>query len=176
MEALIGRFGAAALKRAILLGIAGALVTSFMVVNTLSSASLGSGSIKIATQAFSDDTDVTVTASGIQVVGASAAAAGTSATGVEATSSNPAVNNALTKDNYAYKFTVTESGVNTLTANEHLKIEVWGDNSTTTTLITTLYMAQATADAVNAEGVTATVDLGSASTIYDNIDVIVTRQ
>jgi hypothetical protein len=179
MDAIVARFGATALKKALLLGFIGALITGFMVVNTVTSGTIGpagGGAIKLSSQAFSSDTDITVTSVGVLVVGSATSAAGTSAPGVEATIGNAAVNNALTKDNYAYKFTVIESGVNTLTAAENLKIEIYGDNGTTTTLITTLYSQQATADAANAEGITATVDLGSATTIYDNFDVVVTRQ
>lgn len=179
MDAIVTRFGTTALKRALLLGIVGALLTGFMVVNTLTSTSIspaGGSGIKLAYQPFTDDADVSVVSKGVLVVGANAAAAGTTAPGVEVTIGLAAVNNTLTKDNYAYRFEVKESGVNTLTAAENLKIEIYGDNGTTTTLITTLYAQQATVDATTVEGVTATVDLGSATVIYDNFDIVVTRQ
>jgi hypothetical protein len=135
MEAIMSRFGVTALKRAVLLGIFGAMLIGFMVVNTVSTGTIGpsSGAIKLSSQAFSDDSDITVTSNGIKVV-------------------------------------PTTDGT------DDLKIEVYGDNGSTTTLIATFYVEQGTADVGLIEGVTGTVDLGSYSSVYDTIDVVVTHQ
>ncbi len=85
-----------------------------------------------------------------------------------------AINNALTKNNYFYKFDVEESGLDTLTTSENLKVSVYGDDGSTTTLLATLYMLQGSADPSNVEGATVTVDVGS--TIHNNYDIVVERQ
>ncbi len=174
MNVLATRFGTTALKRALLLGIVGALLMSFMVAQAVTSTNLGTSSVSLATETFTDDADVTVTAVGVGVVGSNTAAAGDSAPGVEIVDTLPAVNNALTKNNYFYRFDVQESGIDTLGSAENLKIEVYGDDGSTTTLLATLYTQQVTVDAANAEGVTATVDVGS--TVHDSYDIIVSRQ
>ena len=86
------------------------------------------------------------------------------------------VNNALVKNNYAYEFELKESGVATLQSAENLKIEVFGDDGSTTSLLATLYTQQGTVDDTNVEGVTVTVDLGSPTVVHDNFDIIVNRQ
>ena len=91
----------------------------------------------------------------------------------------PAVNNALTADNYSYTFEVKETSDGDWLAGESFRIRVYGYDSAgpTTTLLTTLYARQDTNNAAAAvEGVQATVDLGTASSIYDHFDIIVDRQ
>lgn len=183
MDTVITRFGATALKKALLLGVIGALLTGYMVVNTVSSTDIspaGGGAIKLASQTFSDDTQITVSSNGIKLVPSTdGTAVGDSAPGVEPTISLPEVTTAVTKNNYAYEFVVKETAAADWAATDgtdDLKIEVYGDDGTTTTLIATFYVDQATADIGDVEGVTGTVDLGSSSTIYDTFDVIVTHQ
>ncbi len=175
MNGLTMRFGATALKRALILGVLGALLTGFTVANTVTSTSLGSGSVKLANEVFTDDGDVAVAAVGVLKVSANAAAVGDSPTGVAIALGLPAVNNTLTKNNFAYRFEVKESSADTLIAGEDLKIEVYGDDGSTTTLLATLYTQGATAD-TNVKGVTATVDLGSSTIIHNSFDIVVTRQ
>jgi hypothetical protein len=172
----MSRVTPSALRWAILLGVIGALFTGFMLVNTVTSTSLGTSDVKLANETFSDDSDITLVRKGIKLVQTTTAAAGTSAPGVEIASALPAVNNALTQNNYAYEFEVKESGVTTLQSGENLKIQIYGDDGTTTTLLATLYTQQATVDDVSVEGVTVTVDLGSATTVHDDFDIVVTRQ
>jgi hypothetical protein len=173
----MSRVTPSALRWAILLGVIGALFTGFMLVNTVTSTSLGTSDVKLANETFSDDSDITLVRKGIKLVQTTTAAVGTSAPGqVEITSALPAVNNALTQNNYAYEFEVKESGVTTLQSDENLKIEVYGDDGTTTTLLATLYTRQATVDDASVEGVTVTVDLGSATTAHDDFDIVVTRR
>lgn len=174
------------LRQAVIFGAAGAIVTSAVVVNTLTATDIGhdgtgNQQIDLAFNIFVEDTDTTVattTATGIVVIPSNASAAGTSAPGVEPAASFGAVNNTLNADNYGYKFDVKESGIDTWSVGEDLRIEVYGylTSSDTSLLLTTLYTDQATAEAGDVEGVTVTVDLGSTSVIYDNIDIIVTRQ
>ena len=165
-----------ALSRAILFGVAGAFLMGFMVVNTVTSTSLGSGTVKMATETFADDADITIVKKGVKLIqttiSASAGAPGVDVTGP--TLAN--VNNALTKNNYAYEFEVKESGATTLQSAENLKIEVYGDDGSTTTLLATLYTQQSSVDDANVEGAIVTVDLGSATVVHDNFDIIVNRQ
>ena len=176
MNTLALKFGSTRVKRAIFLGVAGALVMSVGVVTTVTSSNLGTSNIKLATESFIDDPDVSVTAVGVLKNGANAGAAGTSAPGVEGNATLPAVNNALTKNNYAYRFEVKESTIAAWQLGENFKIEVYGDDGATTSLLATLYTQQGTVDDSNAEGVTVTVDLGSSSTIHDAFDIVITRQ
>ena len=101
MDAIITRIGVTALKRALLLGIIGAMLTGYMVVNTVSSTDIGpagGGAIKLASQTFSDDTQITVSSNGIKVVPSTdATAVGDTLGGeVEVTSSLPEVTTAVT--------------------------------------------------------------------------------
>ena len=176
MNTLTLKFGPTAVKRALFLGVAGALVMSVGVVTTVTSTNLGTSNIKLATESFTDDPDVSVVAVGVLKSGANAAAAGTSAPGIESNDILPAVNNALTKNNYAYRFEMKESGATTWQLGENFKIEVYGDDGATITLLATVYTQRATVDDANVEGVTVTVDLGSSSTIHDAFDIVITRQ
>ncbi len=44
-----------AVRRALILSVIGALFTGFMTVNTVTSTNLGNGTVKLATETFSDD-------------------------------------------------------------------------------------------------------------------------
>ncbi len=176
MNELAKRFGTAALKRALLLGVIGALVSGVMAAQAVTSTNLGSNSVKLAVETFTEDSSVTVEAVGILKNSANDSATGDSAPGLEATAGLPIVNNALTRGNYAYRVLVKEAAVDSWALNDAFKIEVYGDDGSTTTLLATLYTQQGVVDAVNVEGVTVTVDLGSSSVVHDSFDVVVTRQ
>lgn len=175
------------LRQAILFGTVGAIVTSVVVVNTLTATDIGHDGpgdqkIGLAFNTFIADPDTTVatsTATGIEIISSDTVAAGTSAPGVEpASGTYPAVNNTLNADNYAYKFDVIEASDGAWGVGENLRIEVYGylTGTDTSAKLTTLYTDQASAEAGAIEGVTVTVDLGSTTQIYDNIDIVVTRQ
>ena len=176
MNTLILKLGPTAVKRAIILGVAGALVMSVGVVTTVTSTNLGTSNIKLATESFTDDPDVSITAVGVLKSGANAGAAGTSAPGIEGDDTLPGVNNALTKNNYAYRFEMKESAPTVWQLGENFKIEVYGDNGVTAALLATLYTQQTTVDDATVEGVTVTVDLGSSNTIHDAFDIVISRQ
>jgi hypothetical protein len=184
MDTIISRFGATTLKRALLLGVIGAMLTSYMVVNTVSSSDItpaGGGAIKLASQTFSDDTQITVSSNGIKLVPSTdGTPVGDTLGGeVEATSSLPEVTTAVTKGNYAYEFEVNESSAADWAetdGTDDLKVEVYGDNGSTTTLLATFYIKQGVLEGSSIEGVTGTVDLGSSSTIYNTFDVVITHQ
>ena len=53
-----------ALSQAILFGVAGAFLMGFMVVNTVTSTTLGSGTVKMATETFADDADISIVKKG----------------------------------------------------------------------------------------------------------------
>ena len=181
-KTFVGNMVSTAFKRAALLGLAGAfLTTGFVVVYAnITATDLGSGNeeISLSVNTFVDDTEITVENSAIGIVTAAASAAGDSAPGVEPTVSTfPAVNNALVVDNYSYSFDMRESAAGDWLVGEDIRIRVYGYNSTgpASTLLTTLYTDQNTADA-GTEGVAVTVDLGLTSSIYDHFDIIVDRQ
>ena len=176
-------FAPQALYRAFLLGFVGAVLTGFIVAYAnIGATDVGGGteSIDLSVNSFVGDTEVTVANSDIGIVSASGAAAGTSPSGVEANVVTfPAVNNALTADNYSYTFEVKETSNGDWLAGESFRIRVYGYDSAgpTTTLLTTLYAKQDANNAAAAvEGVQVTVDLGTASSIYDHFDIIVDRQ
>ncbi len=178
MQTFVANLTSTAMGRALIFGVIAALLTSggITIATTVTSGDLGTSSVKLTGQTFSDDADVTVTAVGVIVNGSTGSAAGDSAPGVEVTSSLPAVNNALTKGNYAYKVQVKEASATSFQLGENLKIEVYGDDGSTTSLLATHYTQQSTVDDANVEGVTVTTDLGSSSTIHSSFDVIVSRQ
>lgn len=174
MATLTSKFGSTALKQAILLGIIGAFLMSFVAANTLSSSS-NSSTVTLANETFTSDADVSITFKGLSKASTNQATAGNTAPGVEATSVLPNVQTALTKNNYVYSVEVKEAAVTSWPAARQYKVEVYGDNGTTVSLLGTLYAQQATADAVNTDGVTVKIDTGSSSTAYDSYSVIVTR-
>ena len=166
------------LRPAVVLGLAAAILMSVVVVNALTASDLGGGqeSIDVAVNTWADDADVTIARLGLFKVSTTTAAAGTSAPGIEATNALPAVNNALTANNWAYRFTVSEANATAWQASEDFRFDVYGELAGTTSLLTTLYCQQAVIDDGNTDGVTATVDLGSATVIHDTFDIIVRRQ
>lgn len=176
MTSLMSRYGTGALTRATLLGLAGAFLAGLMVVNTVGSTDLGSSSVKLAVETFTDDPDVAITTVGVLKIPSNASAIGGSGPGVEATSAIPAVNNATTKNNYAYRFEIKESGVAAWQSGENFLVEIYGDDGSTTSLLATLYIQQSIVDDVSIEGVAVTVDVGSSTIVPDSFDIIVTRQ
>ena len=171
---LIGRFGTTAIKRALLFGIAGAFFMSFVAVNTLTSTSQTSA-VTLANETFTADVDSATTFKGLSKATTAAAAAGATAPGVEATNVLPVVQTALIKNNYVYTVEFKEAGITSWPAGRQYKIEVYGDDGTTVSLLATVYTQQATADASNIDGVTIKVDTGSASTTYNSYSIIVTK-
>ena len=171
-----------ALTRATLLGLVGAfLMTGFVVVYAnISATDLGAGDeeISLSVNTFVNDTEVTTENSAIGIVSVTAGAAGDSTgTAVEtAVATFAAVNNALTADNYSYSFDMRETAVGDWLVGEKFRIRVYGYDSAgpTSTLLATLYTKQLVADA-GTEGVRVTVDLGSATSIHDNFDIIIDR-
>ncbi len=177
------RLSSTAVRRGLLLGLVGFLLTSVVVVNTLAVTDVspngpGDQPISLNVNSFINDVDVSVTTTAVIIIPTNAGAVGDSPTGVEPTTSAfPVINNVLNADNYAYRFNMQETSAGAWGVGENFRIEVYGYliSTDTNTLITTLYTDQAVADG-GLEGVTATIDLGSPSEIYDNIDIVITRQ
>lgn len=176
-------FAPQALYRAFLLGFVGAVLTGFIVAYAnIGATDLGGGdeNVDLSVNTFVGDTEVTVANSDISIVAATGAAAGTTPTGVETdVTTFPAVNNALTADNYSYTFEMKETSDGDWLAGESFRIRVYGYDSSgpTTTLLATLYAKQDVNNAAaSVEGVKVTVDLGTSSSIYDHFDIIVDRQ
>lgn len=174
MASLTSKFGSTALKQALVLGIIGAFLMSFVAVNTLSNTT-STRTVALVNETFASDADVSVTFIGLSKANSNQAAAGNTAPGVEATSALPNVQTALTKNNYVYGVEIKETAVASWPATRQYKVEVYGDDGTTTSLLATLYAQQATADATAIDGVTVKIDTGSSSTAYDSYSLIVTR-
>lgn len=174
---LTKRIASAGLRRAILLGLVGALVIGVVVANAVTSTTLGGGGLTLAKESFSDDADVAVASKRIFKQGSTVAAVGDSAPGLEATDTLPQVTNGKGAGaEYAYEFEVKEAAVNSWQIGENFKIEVYMDDGTTTSLLATLYTQQGTVDDVNVEGVTVTAFTGLANALGNVFSIIITRQ
>ena len=176
MNSQTSRFSTTTIKRGIIIGVAGALLMGVMVAQAVSSTNLGTTTVKLTDESFSDDLSVTVASNGIKIVPATdAVAVGTSSPGTAVTSGLPEVTTAVTAGNYSYEFEVKESGLNTLTGSETYRIEVYGTTGATNSLLATFYMNQASAEAGAVEGVTGTIDLGTSINV-DSFDIVVELQ
>ena len=176
---LNSRTASAGFRRAVLLGLLGAFMMSIVVVNAVSSTNLGSQTLKLARETFSDDADVAVFAKQILKIKNSdvASPAGDTTPGVEAAAGLPQINNNLIKNNYAYEFEVKEAANNSWQSGENFKIEVYMDDGTTTSLLATLYTKQVDlVDDGAIEGVTVVVDNGQSNAIGDIFSIVITRQ
>ncbi len=162
-------------KGLIALVVIGVLFQSFMVVGASPIASNETISFR-AGEAFTDDADVIVTSKGIHKISSTIAASGNTEPGVETSTTLSAVNNALIRNHFAYRFQVKELAAGSWRGGEKLEIEVYGDDGSSTSLLATLYVQQSKADHTNIEGVAATIDMGSSNSIPDRFDVIVTRR
>ena len=170
MDRLTSRFGEAAVRRAIFLGMAAALLVSMVTVSTITAQNLGTGSIDLGNATFATDADTDITATGV-VVNTAAVVADTSE---EATiAPYGALNNALVAGDYAYKFDVFESGVNTWLASQTYTIEVWETTGGVTSSLGSYGTLQGVADAGTVEGATVTLNLGSV--VPDEFDIVVTK-
>ena len=98
-------------RRAVVFGLIGALLMGIMVVNAVTTTNLGTESIRLGRETFSDDTDVTVVSQRIFEITTAdeALATGDTAPGVEASSLMPQVNTDLEAGNKAYQFEVKEA-------------------------------------------------------------------
>ena len=164
------------LRFAFLFGVIGAILTGFVVVYTVNSSQLSTGDIRLSYETFVDDTIVTVSQVGIKINQTTVGAAGGSPLGIEADDTLPNVNNALTRNNYAYEFTVKEAAIADWQSGKNLKIEVYGDDGSNTTILATLYLQQSVVDDLTIEGVSVAVDLASQTVVHDNFDIVITAQ
>ena len=171
------RIASLAFRRALLLGLIGALVMGIVVVNAVSSTNLGDTNLKLANESFSSDPDVAVLANGVQIGNDDSAVGTTQATATEMESGGAGkyANPFLTKDNYVYSILVQEAANASFQSGEVYKIEIWGGDGTGTTLLATVYCQQSSVDDGVKEGCEARADQGSASTVLDTFNVIVTQ-
>ena len=170
MTALTTKFGATAVKRALLIGVIGAALTAFMVVNAITAETLGTGAIKLGNATFAVDADTTVTATGIIVNQATT----TPDTSEEATIATfGALNNALNSGQYAYKFDVFESSAASWATSTTYTIDVYETTGVTTASLGAYNTLQAASDTGAVEGVTVTVNLGSV--VPDEFDIVVNK-
>jgi hypothetical protein len=160
-------FSALKLVSGVLLGLA--IVAAGAFAFTVATSTL---SLRLNSESLQTDAASMVSLTGINVAAAPVAAAGVApGSPVEASTANPSLNNAITAGHLLYTFTVSEAAVASWDAATTYKVEIFGDNA----LLTTLYFANATADAGNVEGVSVNVDLGSATVIPDNYVVQVVK-
>ncbi|MBI2855767.1 MAG: hypothetical protein HYX93_02850 [Chloroflexi bacterium] len=174
------RVSPAVIRRALFLGLVGALLMGVTVAYTVTATNLGpagGGSIKLVNESFSDDADVTVASKRIYKYTSNASAVGASAPGMEATSALPQVNNSISRNDFVYKFEVKEAANNSWQSGENFKIEVYMDNGSTNSLIATLYTKQVDlVDDGSVEGVTVVASTGSKNVVGNLFSIIITRQ
>ena len=148
-----------------------------MVVNTVTTTNLGSTNIRLAGETFSSDPDVQIEPYGFGI-GSDDSGVGTTqgtATEMESGVVGKFANTALPQDNYTYSVLIKEAAVASFAAGEVHKIEIYGGNATSNTLLGTLYCKQDAADDGAIEGCEAKVDQQSPITTFDSFDVIVTQ-
>jgi hypothetical protein len=123
-------------------------------------------------QTVQADNSANVVSQGFQLSLVNGSATGqTSGAAVEASLLNPSLNTALTSGDWYYSFTVKETGATAWNSSTTYTVTVYGDG----VLLGTLYFKNATADAINIEGVTVKVDVGSSTVVPDGIDVQVQK-
>ena len=164
-------------RRALLLGLIGALITEIMVVNTVTTTNLGTTNLRLAGETFVSDTDVTIAPSGFGLGNDDTAVGATqvTATEMETGITGKYANTALPKDNYTYSVLVQEAADTSFQPGEVYKVEVYGGNSTSNILLGTVYCKQDAVDDGAIEGCEVVVDQQSATTTFDSFDVIVTQ-
>lgn len=128
-------------------------------------------SVQLTEETLSSDADSTITLQGIEKAVAAATAAGDTSPGVEATTANPDVNNAITEGNWVYKFKVAENAVASWPAARQYKVLVYTKTGTDWILKTTQFFQNGTSDATGVEGVIVKVDVGSSSTVPDGFSI-----
>ena len=176
---LRNKFASRSFRRSVLLGLFGGFAILMGVTSTyaISSTNLGTTNIKLASETFTADADVTVAAFGFGT-GNDDTAVGTTqgtATEVESGGAGKMANPFLTKDNFTYAVLVQEAAITSFQTGEVYKIEIYGDDGTTNTLLGTVFCKQDSVDDGVIEGCQATVDQGSATDSKDGFSVIVTQ-
>ena len=173
------RIAPAGLRRAFLFGLIGAVLTGFMVANAVTTTNLGTTSISLDRETFSDDPDVFVTAQRIfKAINPQAGPPiGDTQPGIEATTALPLVQNTIVKKEFVFEFELKETAVDSFSAEENFKIEVYMDDGTSTSLIATLYMRQQDlVDDGAVEGVLVRASSGLTDVIGDVFSIVISRQ
>ncbi len=151
-------------------------LSSVVVVSTVTSDSLGSSSIKLFAENFTDDSSVTVVSKAITKASANAAASGTLLPGVEAAVVYPTANNALARRNFVYALDVRETAADSWQLSDRFQVKVYMDNGSSTTLLATVYIKQDSVDDTSIEGVSVEIDTGSQQVWGDVFSTVITRQ
>jgi hypothetical protein len=155
-------------------GATGALIGLFLVAGAVFGLNATTSVLNLSLfhQTVQADSTAVVVSKGFQLSLASSSAAGASSgAAVEATLLNPNVQTAMIAGNWYYSFTVNEASAGAWNAATTYTVTVYGDG----VLLATLHFKNATADAINVEGVTVKVDAGSSTAIPDGIDVQVDK-
>ena len=165
-------------RRAVVFGLIGALLMGIMVVNAVTTTNLGTESIRLGRETFSDDTDVTVVSQRIFEITTAdeALATGDTAPGVEASNLMPQVNTDLEAGNKAYQFEVKEATATSWQVGENFKIKVFIDEGGGPTIIETLYTKQDTVNDAAVEGVLVTPDSSNQDVIGQVFSIVITQQ
>ena len=163
---------------AVLFGVLGAVLMGITVVNTVTSSNLGSSSISLANQTFSNESAVTIIPQSIGKASGNASAIGdTLGTAVEGAAPYGTARTALVKRNYSYRFDMQEASVASWQSGDQFKVDVYMDDGSTNSLIGTLYVEQvALVDDLSIEGVSIEMDTGLKTALGDTFSIIITRQ
>ncbi len=173
------RIAPAGLRPAFLFGLIGAVLTGFMVANAVTTTNLGTTSISLDRETFSDDPDVFVTAQRIfKAVNPDAGSPiGDTPTGIEATTALPLLRNTIVKKEWVFEFELKEIAVDSFSSGENFKVEVYVDDGASTSLIATLYMKQEDlVDDGAVEGVLVKASSGLTDIVGDVFSILISRQ
>lgn len=148
---------------ALLLAVLGATVGTLTVNST-------TRTLVATKELVQSDADTLALQAGIFKPSSNATSTGDTCPGVEAATSNPAVQNTISKTNWSYNMTITEVAGTSWPAGRKYKAELYTDG----TLRATRYFQNATS-AAGVEGVSFKVDLGTGGTnLPDSYTTVVT--
>ena len=157
-----------------------AAAVAWMLVNSVMGVDSFSLSIDQSTGQLSntsgDPSDIRLIPLGIVLNPSDQAPSGITAPGVEAGVELPAIGTALIRGNLAYRFQVQEAAPGSWEQADSFQVQVFSSSGEESSLLATLYMSVGRADPEAIEGVTVTVDLGSATSIPDRVDVVTERR
>lgn len=171
-------------RQGLALAFVASLLTSVLVVSTLTATDLnpaapGDEQVALAVNTFVDDTSITITRLGFLKNAATVGTLGdTVGNSIEALV-DPwgVIRTALTADNWSYRIRIEEASVAAWATTDAFRVEVYGTKGASVAdLLADLYFDNVADVPGTVEGVIATIDLASATEVYDDYTILVSRQ
>ncbi len=171
-------------RQGLALALVASLITSVLVVSTLTATDLnpsapGDEAVSLAVNTFVDDTTVIITRLGFLKNSATLGTLGDTIPNSVESLVDPwgAIRTALTADNWSYRIRIEEAGVAAWGTTDAFRVEVYGTKGASVAdLLADLYFDNVADVAGSIEGVIATIDLGSPTEVYDDYNILVSRQ